>query len=49
MPPNIEQVRRLQGASELQADPLAWRRVDGHIDVQFDLSAHAVAAVTVVS
>jgi len=48
MHPSVDQVRRLQAASELQADPLIWRRVDGHVDVEFDLSAHAVAAVTMV-
>jgi xylan 1,4-beta-xylosidase len=48
MHPSVDQVRRLQAASELQADPLIWRRVDGHLTVEFDLSPHAVAAVTLV-
>jgi hypothetical protein len=48
MHPSVDQVRRLQAASELQADPLIWRRVDGHVAVEFDLSAHAVAAITLV-
>ena len=44
--PSIDQVRRLRSASELQVEPMGWRRSGGDVVVAFELPAHAVAAVT---
>lgn len=44
---NALQVKRLDEASNLTAEPLAWSYQDGTLQIDLDLPAQAVAAITV--
>jgi xylan 1,4-beta-xylosidase len=43
---SIDQVHRLRSASELQDEPMSWRRVGDSIVLELVMPPHAVAAVT---